>query len=38
MIDQRPKSFLKTAIALVLGFGTAVFCFLLWAMLERGAQ
>ena len=32
------RSFLKLAIVTVLGFCAAVFCFLLWAMLERGAQ
>ncbi len=32
------RSFLKYAIVMVLGFCTAVFCFLLWVMLESGAQ
>ena len=38
--DELPggRSFLNYAIAIVLGFATGVFCFLLWAILERGAQ
>jgi hypothetical protein len=28
----------KLAVVVALGFITGVFCFLLWAVLERGAQ
>lgn len=40
MTDEyaRPRSFLGYAIAIVFGFGTGVICFLLWAILDRGAQ
>lgn len=34
----RERSFLNYAIAIVLGFGVGVLCFLLWATLNRGAQ